>query len=356
MATSRPHDLPAPLAVAIGFGAILEPQPIATSLLDIVLDKDRRPTAWLTPGTSIYIGDDTRVVTSDDLKSIVAMVGNFGANNRVGLVRQLHRISALRNRNQDIVGLTMRVGRHVPGLSTLLLDILLASEANVLFLGEPGCGKTTIVRDVARELAVRRNVCIVDTSNEIAGVVNFESLRLDLLTLTTVGDGDVPHPCVGLARRIMVPSLDAQSAIMVECVQNHTPQVLLVDEVGRANEVEAARTCKQRGVRMIASAHGSLRKLLKNKPLRGLVGGVESVTVGDALAQKSGKLKKIVAQRAGDPVFEVIVELEKGQYSTWRVVLNAAEAVDAILEGKTYKAEVRSRIGDDGISIAEVQL
>ncbi|KAF0694194.1 hypothetical protein As57867_014852, partial [Aphanomyces stellatus] len=115
-------------------------------------------------------------------------------------------------------------------------------------------------------------------------------------------DGDVPHPCVGLARRIMVPSLDAQSAIMVECVQNHTPQVLLVDEVGRANEVEAARTCKQRGVRMIASAHGSLRKLLKNKPLRCLVGGVESVT------------------RAGDPVFEVIVELEKGQYSTWRTL------------------------------------
>ncbi|KAF0695156.1 Aste57867_14001 [Aphanomyces stellatus] len=340
LATARPNDrfVGTPLVVNEDLELLLEFLPsdltplletheITSSLMDICLDMDRRPSARLTSGVLIHLGDDNRVITSDDLEFIVAMVGTFGANNRAHLVKQLHRISALRNRNQDIVGLTMRVGRHVPGLSTFLLDILLASEANVLFLGEPGSGKTTLLRDVARELAFRRNVYIVDTNDEIAG------------------DGDKPHPCVGLARRITVPSLDAQSAIMVECVQNHTPQVLLVDEIGRASEVEAARTCKQRGVRMIASAHGSLRKLLKNKPLRGLVGGIESVTVGDTQ----------VAQHVGDPVFDVVVELEKGQYNTWRVVLDAAAAVHAIANGKLYMAQVRSRVADDAISIGEVE-
>ncbi|OQR83419.1 hypothetical protein ACHHYP_14738 [Achlya hypogyna] len=150
---------------------------------------------------------------------------------------------------------------------------------------------------------------------------------------------------------MMVPSLDKQAAVMVECVQNHTPEVMVIDEIGRANEVEAARTCKQRGVRIVASAHGDLRKLLKNKPLRGLVGGVESVTVGDALAKEKSKgdgpVRKLLAQRGGEPIFEVIVELRRGEYKTWRLVMDAAAAVDAILDGQSYEAQVRRRT-DDG--------
>jgi hypothetical protein len=191
-------------------------------------------------------------------------------------------------------------------------------------------------------LSTRFNVCIVDTSNEIAG------------------DGDVPHPCVGLARRMMVPSLDQQSAVMIRCVQNHTPDVIVIDEIGRPAEVEAARTCKQRGVRIVASAHGDLRKLLKNCQLRGLVGGVETVIMGDAQASiearargrggdpralGSSKLKDV---RAGEPTFDTVIELEMGRLHRWRVVTDVAGAVDAILDGRTYPVQLRSRDPDTG--------
>ncbi|OQS04341.1 hypothetical protein THRCLA_03412, partial [Thraustotheca clavata] len=208
----------------------------ASGLLDIVLDRGRRPWAWA-HGARILLGDDDRITSQEDLDGIIEKVGGFGTDNRAGLERQLHRISAIRNRTGGIMGLTIRVGRYIEGNASLIADILADQDKNILFLGEPGCGKTTIVREVARQLANSHNVCIVDTSNEIAG------------------DGDIPHPCVGLSRRLMVPSLDQQARVMVECVQNHTPEIMVIDEIGRPNEVEAARTCKQRGVRMIASAH-----------------------------------------------------------------------------------------------------
>ncbi|KAF0695160.1 Aste57867_14005 [Aphanomyces stellatus] len=297
---------------------------VAADVTDIYLDKCRQP--WIAcRGTRRLLCDNTRPATDDDIGSIVTKVVGFGTDNRAGLEKQLHRIRALRSRNQGIVGLTMRVGRHVPGLSTLLLDILLASEANVLFLGEPGTGKTTILRDVARELAMRHHVCITDTTNDIAGA------------------DDVPHPCVGHARRIIVPSLDAQSAIMADCVQNHTPDVLLVDEIGRASEVEAAQSCQQRGVRVVASAAaGSLRRLLKIKSLRGLVDGTE--------ASHKEKPQSMVV-----PIFDVVVELQKGEWHAWQVVTDVAGAVDAILKGKTYKTHVRTRHPDHGICMQHLE-
>ena len=208
--------------------------------------------------------------------------------------------------------------------------------------------KTTIVREATRKLAETKNVIVVDTSNEIAG------------------DGMIPHKCIGLARRMMVPSLDKQSSVMVECVQNHTPHVMVIDEIGRPKEVQAARTVKQRGVRMIASAHGDLRKLLKNKDLQGLVGGVESVTMGDDMAKQEAKRKqrqaqdeasgeyksfsvsKTKVQRGGEPTFEIIVEVRRGARHEWKVVTDCAKAVDRILDGLNYHAQLRTRDADTG--------
>jgi stage III sporulation protein SpoIIIAA len=198
------------------------------------------------------------------------------------------------------------------------------------------CRKTTIVREVTRLLSERSNVCIVDTSNEIAG------------------DGDIPHPCVGFARRMMVPSLDQQSSVMIECVQNHTPEVMIIDEIGRPTEVEAARTCKNRGVRLIASAHGDLRKLIKNPKLRGLIGGVNAVTLGDAQARaeakksRGGTFQKTKAERAGPPTFDILVELKRGAHHEWRIVLDSGEAVDRVLRGEEYNVQRRTRNPETG--------
>lgn len=261
----------------------------------------------------------------------------------------------MRARDETIAGITIRLGRSVTGNADMLRDLLLGDDKSILFLGEPGSGKTTIVREATRILSEDHHVLVVDTSNEIAG------------------DGLVPHACIGLARRMMVPSLDAQSAIMVECVQNHTPACMVIDEIGRPKEVLAARTVKQRGVRIVASAHGDLRKLVKNKELRGLVGGVEVVTMGDAMARDEAKRRaellkldnannlgsgggdntssptsKTKAQRSSEPTFDVIVQVRRGIYHEWRVVTDSAKAVDQILDGRQYEVQIRSRNPDTG--------
>jgi stage III sporulation protein SpoIIIAA len=329
-----------PLEVSNDAGILLDmlPEDLREALLessenlsDITLDKGRKPQAWI-KGERKFLGKEDRKIESSDIDCIVEQLGGFGLDNRAGLEQQLHRISAIRNRKSDIIGLTMRVGRHVNGNATMIADLLFESSARcILFMGEPGSGKTTVVREVTRLLAERFNVFIVDTSNEIAG------------------DGDIPHPCVGLARRMMVPILDKQGDIMIECVQNHTPEVMVIDEIGRPSEVEAARTCKQRGVRLIASAHGDLRKLTKNPKLRGLVGGIETVTLGDAQAKVESKKKKgsgiqkLKAQRAGAPVFDTIVELRRGAHHEWSIIMDVASAVDKVLEGAEYPTQRRIR-------------
>mmetsp|Transcript_40150 Transcript_40150/g.60809 ORF Transcript_40150/g.60809 Transcript_40150/m.60809 type:complete len:452 (+) Transcript_40150:1110-2465(+) len=305
------------------------------ALIDINLDVGRRACCWMGDDRVFLSQDENRLVTMEEIDDIVSKLGGFGSDNRAGLEQKLHRISGMCNRNGEVIGLSMRVGRWFEGNAAMLVDFLLGSDKSILILGEPGSGKTTIVRDAVSVLASRHNVCVVDTSNEIAG------------------DGNIPHPCIGDARRMMVPSLDAQSSVMVECVQNHTPHIMVIDEIGRPREVEAARTVKQRGVRIIASAHGDLRKLLKNKELRGLVGGVESVTLGDAAAKEeamrksngkaNGSFSKTKAQRMGEPTFDVIVEVRRGEKHEWRITRDAKVAVDAILDGQKYKAELRSR-------------
>ena len=333
---------PAPTVVSNDSAPLIEllPEDLATwvrgkadNLFEIVLDKGRPPTAWIGQERVMIGGNNTnRLVTDHDISYVTTKLGKFGSDNRAGLERQLHRISAMRNRSQDIIGLTMRVGRHVSGNAYIITDLLYRyPNSSILFVGEPGSGKTTVVREVTRLLADFNNVCIVDTSNEIAG------------------DGDVPHPCVGHARRMMVPKLDMQSDIMVECVQNHTPEIIVIDEIGRSNEVEAARTCKNRGVRLIASAHGDLRQLVKNPKLRGLVGGVERVTIGDEEAKKLAKqlqvkqMQKTKSERGGPPTFDIIVELKRGAHHEWTIIFDVGAAVDKILEGQKYPIQRRTR-------------
>jgi stage III sporulation protein SpoIIIAA len=317
-------------------------------LNDIVLDFGRTPCVWI-GGTRYSFGDARRTVTEEDLDHVVCRVGEFGSDSRAGIDRKLHRVSCMRHRtDESIIGLTMRVGRSVTGNVAMLLDVLMLTRNSVLLLGAPCTGKTTIVREAARVLGEKGNVCVVDTSNEIAG------------------DGRIPHRCIGQARRMMVPSLEKQWAVMVECVQNHSIDTMLVDEIGRSREVEAARTVKQRGVRLLASAHGDLRGLVANKELRGLIGGVENVTVGDEAAKEAArkrkrlgdgageKLSKIVAQRGGLPTFEVIVEVSSANLNEWRVILDAADAVDKILEGGKYACQVRTRDSDgDNVRIRD---
>lgn len=308
-------------------------------MVDIVLDIGKHAYAWISYADREpereFIGAE---VDEETIASVVERVGVFGPDNRAGIKKQLHRISAVRNKAKEIIGLTLRVGRHVKENADMIHDLLFADQTkSILFLGKPGSGKTTIVREVARELAATRNVIIVDTSNEIAG------------------DGDVPHDCVGLARRMMVVGgLEQQANTMIECVQNHTPHVMVIDEIGRPTEVEAARTCKERGVRLIASAHGDLRGLIKNPRLKGLIGGVNSVTLGDAAAREAQRrrnhdadgaaaVQKVVPERAGAPVFDIIVELDPSSLHEWRIVLDAGRAVDAVLRGDRYSAQVRVR-------------
>ena len=309
-------------------------------LMEIVLDVGKRPFAWV-HGRRHFLGNADTVVTMEQLQQIVEPL-HFGPDNRAGINGSLHRISAIRNRDGTCIGLTLRVGRFVPGNSTMIADVLAGMpHSSILVVGDPGSGKTSIIRDAARFLAEQYSLLIIDTSCEIGG------------------SGDVPHECIGLSRRMQVKSIESQANVMIECVQNHTPAVMVIDEIGREAEVRAALTCKERGVRIIASAHGNLSGLVRNASLCDLVGGVDVVTVGDKSANDEARRRgqssrrgipsKLNAQRRGPPIFDVIIELKRGYLNEWHVVLNCAAAVDSILSDGKYSAQARYR-EDSGAS------
>ncbi len=288
-------------------------------LLEIVLDLGRVPTARFVEGEVVLWNSE---VTRDDIDAIVSNIGAFDNDNRAGLERTLHRISAIRNRRGDVVGLTCRVGRAVYGTIDIIQD-LIESGQSILMMGPPGVGKTTMLREAARVLAETRRVVIVDTSNEIGG------------------DGDVPHPAIGKARRMQVSQPTLQHEVMIEAVENHNPEVIVIDEIGRELEAMAARTIAERGVQLIGTAHGNaLENLMLNPTLSDLVGGIESVTLSDEEARRRGTQKSVLERRA-PPTFDVLIELQTRDKLV--VHEDVAAAVDAQLRGRPLPVELRTR-------------
>ncbi len=288
-------------------------------LLEVILDLGRVPTAR-------YIDHEETLsqveVTHTDIGYVVERISAFDTDNRAGMERTLHRIAAIRNRRGDIVGLTCRVGRAVYGTTDIIQD-LIESGKSLLLLGRPGIGKTTMLREAARLLAEKKRVVIVDTSNEIGG------------------DGDVPHPAVGRARRMQVSTPALQHEVMIEAVENHNPEVIVIDEIGRELEAAAARTIAERGVQLIGTAHGnSLENLLLNPTLSDLVGGIESVTLSDEEARRRGT-QKTVLERRSPPTFDMLIEIQTRDRLA--VHQDVGDSVDALLRGYPIPPELRYR-------------
>jgi stage III sporulation protein SpoIIIAA len=300
--------------------------PEKEALIEVVLDLGRRPEARFPDSEEILLD---REVDDSDIAHVVEHIGSFGDDNRAGIERTLHRISAIRNRGGKIVGLTCRIGRAVFGTIEILED-LVESGKSILIMGRPGIGKTTMLREAARVLAddFGKRVVVVDTSNEIAG------------------DGDIPHPAIGRARRMQVRTPSLQHEVMIEAVENHMPQVIVIDEIGTELEAQAARTIAERGVQLIGTAHGNnLDNLMLNPTLSDLIGGIQSVTLGDEEARRR-RTQKSVLERKAPPTFDVIVEIQDRD----RVVVHSdiAETVDALLRGEALAPELRWR-DDEGV-------
>jgi len=313
--------------------AALEQDDLSTGLIEIVMDLGRIAEARFADGRAVWLREDTPV-TAEDIDFVTTRVGSFGKDNRAGIERTLHRISAIRNRQGRIVGLTCRIGRAVYGTIDIIRDVV-ESGKSILMLGRPGRGKTTKLREVARVLSdeFKKRVIIVDTSNEIAG------------------DGDIPHPAIGRARRMQVIEPDDQHAVMIEAVENHMPEVVVIDEIGVEQEAFAARTIAERGVQLVGTAHGnSLENLLMNPTLSDLVGGIQAVTLSDEEAKKRGT-QKTVLERKAPPTFEVIIEIM--EVDKLAIHHDVTRTVDRMLRGGQPRPEIRVRNASGQVEVVQ---
>jgi len=304
---------------------VLETHPSRDSLIEVVMDLGRLPEARF-HNQAEYLCDVP--VSQEQLNDCIERVGLFGGDNRAGIERTLHRISAIRNRSGKIIGLTCRVGRAVFGTIGMIRDLVETGQS-ILMLGRPGVGKTTALREIARVLAdeLNKRVVIIDTSNEIAG------------------DGDVTHPAIGRARRMQVARPELQHQVMIEAVENHMPEVIVIDEIGTELEAMAARTIAERGVQLVGTAHGNqIENLIKNPTLSDLVGGIQAVTLGDDEARRR-RSQKTVLERKAPPTFEIAVEMLERQ--RWVVHESVADTVDNLLRGRQPNPQVRT-VDDDG--------
>src|SRR3954463_948947 len=320
-------------ALAPHIGDPVRSRPDKHELLEVVMDLGRLPEARF-PNREVVLSE--REVTESDIDYVVARISEFGEDNRAGIERTLHRIWCIRTRRGRIVGLTCRVGRAVFGTIATIEEIV-KSDQSVLFLGRPGVGKTTMLREVARVLAddMNKRVIIVDTSNEIAG------------------DGDIPHPAIGTARRMQVARPQEQHNVMIEAVENHMPEVIVIDEIGTELEAQAARTIAERGVQLVGTAHGNtLENLMMNPTLSDLVGGIHAVTLSDDEAKRRGT-QKTVLERKAPPTLGVLVEIQEKERLA--VHHDVADVVDRFLRDVPPRPELRTRTEGGGVEIRRAE-
>jgi len=311
----------------------IKQHPKQEQLIEIVLDIGRRPEARFSQGTT-YLS--YRTIIWQDLDYILKRLGKFSGDNRAGIEKTLHRISSLRNRQGSVIGLTCRIGRAFFGTVSIIRD-LLEDNKSILLLGRPGVGKTTAIREIARVLSdgMKKRVIIIDTSNEIAG------------------DGDLPHPSIGKARRMQVSSPQNQHQVMIEAVENHMPEIIIIDEIGTELEAAAARTIAERGVQLVGTAHGNaLENLIKNPTITDLIGGIQYVTLGDEEAKRRGSSKSILERKA-PPTFEVAVEIHDAK--TWIIHDNIEKSVDLLLQGQPLPLQER-KLNNIGNNIIQCEL
>ena len=288
-------------------------------LIEIVIDLGRRPEARFVTGPK-YLSQ--KVISWQDIDYLTKRIGKFSNDNRAGIERTLHRISCIRNRQFLINGLTCRIGRAIFGPISSIRD-LLESRQSILLLGRPGVGKTTIIREIARVISdeMEERVIIVDTSNEIAG------------------DSDIPHSGIGRARRMQVAATELQHQIMIEAVENHMPQVIIIDEIGTELEALAARTIAEKGVQLVGTTHGNcLENLIKNPPLSDLIGGIQYVTLSDDEAKRRGTQKSILERKAY-PAFQLAIEINK--QNSWTIHEDVKSSIDLLLRGNFTITQIR---------------
>jgi stage III sporulation protein SpoIIIAA len=298
-------------------------------LIEIILDLGRRPEARFSFGPE-YLSQ--KIISWQDLDYVTKRISKFSNENRAGIDRTLHRISCIRNRQFLINGLTCRIGRSIFGTVSVIRD-LLESEKSILILGKPGVGKTTIIREIGRILSdeLEKRVIIIDTSNEIAG------------------DSDIPHFGIGRARRMQVPKTELQHQVMIEAVENHMPQVIIIDEIGTELEVLAARTIAEKGVQLVGTTHGNcLENLIKNPPLSNLIGGIQYVTLSDEEAKRRGTQKSIL-ERKSYPAFEVIIEINDS--NLWTIHEDVATSADSFLRADFLPSQIRRFTGIEKVQI-----
>jgi stage III sporulation protein SpoIIIAA/predicted RNA-binding protein Jag len=309
---------------------VLKESPDLSTLIEVVLDLGKPAEARFAKRTMSIKG----TVNQGDIDYVTARIGQFSGDNRAGIERTLHRISAMRNRQGKVIGLTCRVGRAIYGTNDIIQDVI-ESGKNILFMGPPGIGKTTKLREAARILSDKFNkrVIVVDTSNEIAG------------------DGDIPHPGIGKARRMQVSSPELQHKVMIEAVENHMPEVIIVDEIGTEAEAAACRTIAERGVQLIGTAHGNtLDNIISNPTLSDLVGGIQSVILGDEEAKRR-RTQKAVLERKAPPTFDIAIEIR--ERDTFAIYHDVARAVDGLLRGRSLQPEIRVRTAGGKIEVVQ---